>query len=522
MRYGVALAIIGAFAVLGCNEGSTDREATVGAVSLPQAGAGRFEQVRNFGENPGGLNMYAYAPPNAPANAPLMVAMHACTQNGPTYRAAGWEPIADRFGFYVIYPEQTGANNGAGCFNWAGEYGDPTNLRRGEGENLSIISMIRHMQANYDIDADRIFASGHSGGAAQAALMLATWPDVFAGGAMIAGIPYNCTTQFAEVSGCLNPGRPRDAQLWAQYVFDAFPGFAGTYPKVSVWQGTADFTVAPVNGTEMVKQWATVHGFGLEADAVQQVGAHQRSVWFDGRGEAMVEYYVVNGGGHGTFVDPDQGCGSGGAFFVDNNICSSLRIAEFFGLTGDAPAPEPEPEPQEPEPQPEPEPQEPEPNPEPEPAGGLAIEIVSPADGAVLNGVVPVEAEVSEPGAWVTFAVNDIVIGVAFGAPYVANYNAFLEGQKTITATANTADGRQAVDSIRVCVGANCPPPPEPEPEPEPQEPEPQEPEPGELPDGEWLGCSTAPGGPSTPVTLLLLGLIGLSGLTRLRRRDPR
>ncbi len=497
MRDRLALVIISAVSLIwGCAD-PAPTPATVASVTQAQAGQGAYQQVADFGANPGGLAMYRYVPPNPRPGAPLVVAMHACTQNAAAYRSAGWEPLADEFGFYVVYPEQTQLNNGAGCFNWAGEYGDPTNLRRGEGENRSIISMIEHMQAEFDIDPGRIFATGHSGGAAQAALMMATWPDVFAGGAMIAGIPYNCTTAFAEVSSCLNPGRPRAAAQWAQSVFDAFPGFAGTYPKISVWQGTADFTVAPVNGTEMVKQWTAVHGLGERADVTEQVAGHQRSVWFDADGEAVVESYTIQGGGHGTFVDPDRGCGSPGAFFVDNNICSSRRIADFFGITGEGPDvppvqdPEPDPEP-EPEPVQDPEPiQDPEPAPEPEPVGDLTIDIVSPADGAVLSGVVIIEAAVSDPTAQVTFAVNDIIIGVALSEPYTAVYNAILVGEKTITATARTAAGEQAVASIRARVG---------------DDPGGEIPPGGEVPDGEAIPtiCSAAPGAPTTPTWLLL------------------
>ena len=50
-----------------------------------------------------------------------------------SYRNAGWEELADEFGFWVVYPEQQSANNALGCFNWAGEYGDPTNLQARPG-----------------------------------------------------------------------------------------------------------------------------------------------------------------------------------------------------------------------------------------------------------------------------------------------------------------------------------------------------------------------------------------------------
>ena len=54
----------------------------------------------------------------------------------------GFEALADERGFHVLYPQQKSDNNPVGCFNWAGEYGDPANLERGKGENRSIISMV--------------------------------------------------------------------------------------------------------------------------------------------------------------------------------------------------------------------------------------------------------------------------------------------------------------------------------------------------------------------------------------------
>ena len=91
-------------------------------------GAGTFEPVTGFGDNPGGLAMYRYVPPGTPELAPLVVALHGCTQTATVYRAAGWEELADELGFYVLYPEQTSANNPAQCFNWGGDYGMVCNL----------------------------------------------------------------------------------------------------------------------------------------------------------------------------------------------------------------------------------------------------------------------------------------------------------------------------------------------------------------------------------------------------------
>lgn len=323
---------------IGCGSAEEPRqEMPVGEVAAA-IGAGTFEAVAGFGSNPGNLKMYRYVPTPAPAdNAPLVVAMHACSQNATAYRSAGWEEVADKLGFYVVYPEQQSANNALGCFNWAGEYGVTANLTRGQGENQSIKEMVDRMIADYSIDATRVFATGHSGGGAQVALMMAVWPDVFAGGGILAGIPYECTTQFLEVSSCLTPGKDLTAEQWGAKALDGYPGYAGAYPRLSVWHGTADAIVAPSNADQLVEQWTNVHGLPATPTTSDTVDGYPRDLYQDGNGNTIVESWHITGAGHGTFVDPDNGCGTAGSYFLDEDVCAAQRIAEFWGIAGAPP-----------------------------------------------------------------------------------------------------------------------------------------------------------------------------------------
>ena len=64
-----------------------------------------WQTVTNFGTNPGALNMYSYAPNALPANAPLVVVMHGCTQTATQVATqTGWNTMANRHGFYTVYP----------------------------------------------------------------------------------------------------------------------------------------------------------------------------------------------------------------------------------------------------------------------------------------------------------------------------------------------------------------------------------------------------------------------------------
>ncbi|MFF2737726.1 alpha/beta hydrolase family esterase, partial [Streptomyces cyaneofuscatus] len=97
------------------------------AAVAPEAAAA-LERVVNFGANPGALTMYVHRPAALPAGAPVVVALHGCTQSAQLYADnSGLNTFADRHGFLVVYAETTTANNANKCFNWF----QPGDTRRG-------------------------------------------------------------------------------------------------------------------------------------------------------------------------------------------------------------------------------------------------------------------------------------------------------------------------------------------------------------------------------------------------------
>jgi len=87
------------------------------------------------------------------------------------------------------------------------------------------------------------------------AVLLASYPDVFAAGAVVAGVPFGCATSLTAAFDCMDHGSDRTPSQWAQQVRAAFPGYSGPYPRVAVWHGTAARTVSPVNAAESRDQW---------------------------------------------------------------------------------------------------------------------------------------------------------------------------------------------------------------------------------------------------------------------------
>ncbi len=176
----------------------------------------------DFGSNPGNLRMLSYVPQGLPKGRPLVIALHGCTQTAAVYDyGSGWSNLADRHGFAVLFPEQQRANNPNNCFNWF----LASDTRRDQGEALSIRQMIECLIQDYGVDRSRIFVVGLSAGGAMAAAMLAAYPDVFAGGAIIAGLPHGAATNvqeaFEAMAGRENPfrramGRSRARSIAAQ------------------------------------------------------------------------------------------------------------------------------------------------------------------------------------------------------------------------------------------------------------------------------------------------------------------
>ncbi|MCK6550217.1 PHB depolymerase family esterase [Myxococcota bacterium] len=291
---------------------------------------GALTAVTGFGSNPGALVMRVHVPASVGPDAALVVALHGCTQNADGYVGAGWNDLAELEGFYVVYPEQPSANSPTQCFNWF-EAGDTA---RGRGEAASIAQMVGWMRSRYSIDPARVYVTGMSAGGGMAASLLAAYPDVFAAGAIMAGLPAGCASTASDAFTCMSPGRDLSQAAWADRVRAAYPGYSGEHPRVSIWHGTADYTVRDANRVQLVKQWTGVHGISATPTRTELVNGATRELYEDAAGDLLVESYSVPGMGHGTAVDPGfapaGGCGRAGAFLLDQGICSTYLAWQFF------------------------------------------------------------------------------------------------------------------------------------------------------------------------------------------------
>lgn len=290
----------------------------------------RLTDLPALGSNPGALRGRFYVPELRRAPGPLVVVLHGCIQDAAGYdRGSGWSQLADEQGFALLYPEQQRANNANLCFNWF----NPTDTQRDSGEALSIRQMVSAMVSAHGLDPTRVYVTGLSAGGAMASAMLATYPDVFAGGAIIAGLPYGTAASVPEAFDRMRAhGGPPAASLGA--LVAAASNHRGPWPTISVWHGDNDATVSSANAALIVEQWRALHGAAGQPTAIEDVDGHPRRVWHDDNGREVIEEYRISGLGHGTPLSTSgsAACGTAGPYMLEAGISSTRQIARFWGL----------------------------------------------------------------------------------------------------------------------------------------------------------------------------------------------
>lgn len=303
--------------------------------TLGQAGptSSRLRPFGSFGSNPGQLSAWIHVPEGATAQAPLVVVLHGCTQNAAGYDdSSGWSRLADRHKFVLLYPEQQRSNNPNLCFNWF----SPADAARGRGEALSIRQMIAAVSVRHRTDDARVFVTGLSAGGAMAAAMMATYPDVFAGGAVIAGLPFGTASSVPEAFDRMRGhGGPAEAAL--SNLVRSASSHSGDWPVLSVWHGSADPTVDRSNAADLVEQWRDLHGAAKVPGKVEEVSGYPRRVWSNSNGREVIEEYSIIGLAHGTPLDTRRSVhGEKTApFMLEAGISSTQLIGRFWGIVPD-------------------------------------------------------------------------------------------------------------------------------------------------------------------------------------------
>ena len=277
--------------------------------------------------------MLVFQPPTAPpAGAPLIIVLHGCHQGAANFATqAGWLDISKTLGIPLVLPEQRMANNRNRCFNWF----RPDDVGRGRGEAMSIRQMVRTATLRFGSNRRRVFIVGLSAGGAMAVAMLAAYPAVFAGGAVVAGMPIGSasTSPMALLRmHRADPFRTRPGLVAAVRARTA-PRGKQPWPRLSIWQGGSDRTVDPANAELLAAQWSGLHGLDTDptTDILSAPGLRRRC-W--GRTAVpAVELCTIASMAHGFPVDAGTaGGGRPGPWVIDAGIAGALEIAAFWGI----------------------------------------------------------------------------------------------------------------------------------------------------------------------------------------------
>jgi poly(hydroxyalkanoate) depolymerase family esterase len=290
-----------------------------------------FVETADFGANPGRLRMLTYMPPGLAKDAPLVVVLHGCTQRAEAFAVqAGWTALADRAGFGVLAPEQSPTNNPNRCFNWF----EPRDIARGRGEAGSIRAMIAEAVGAHHFDRKRIYISGLSAGGAMTAAMLAAYPEVFAGAAIIAGVPFGAAENVRQgLAAMRGDGLPAPDVL-AERVRHAASARRRAQ-RIAIWQGDADRTVNRANGAALAQQWTQVLGLPSEPAQVEALDGRTRTRWRSAQASgSMVELNLLSGLDHGAplAAEGPDGLGFAAPFMLEAGVSSTLETARFWGI----------------------------------------------------------------------------------------------------------------------------------------------------------------------------------------------
>ncbi|KSU63203.1 poly(3-hydroxybutyrate) depolymerase [[Bacillus] enclensis] len=244
----------------------------------PAAAAGQFLDG-SYGAKP--YKLYVPNGYDASRSYPLYVMLHGCTQDANQFAAGTrMNTLADEKGFLVLYPEQTSSANSNKCWNWF----ESAHQARGSGEPAVIAGMVNKVKSSYSIQGDEVYASGLSAGAAMSVIMGAAYPDLFSGIGVGAGLEYKAATSMTGAFTAMSSGGPSPVQQ-GNLAYQAMSSRAKIMPVI-VFHGTSDYTVYPVNGNQVISQWAATNDLAENGIA---------DGWIDDQPERTVNA-VVSGG----------------------------------------------------------------------------------------------------------------------------------------------------------------------------------------------------------------------------------
>ena len=295
-----------------------------GGQSAPERPAVRLPDGARFEEriytNKAGWRAYKLYVPSGyiGQELPLVVMLHGCTQS-PDDFAAGtrMNEIAEEQTFLVAYPAQTQSANVSKCWNWF----SAVDQQRDQGEPALIAGITRQIMRDFAVDANRVYIAGLSAGGAAAAIMGATYPDLYRAIGVHSGLACGAASDLPSAFVAMRQGGSRSGATSHR-----FDGPRGGVPTI-VFHGDRDTTVNPINGDQVIAQSKASADLRITVSHGEAPGgiSYTRTVQIDDNGRPMLEQWVLHGAGHAW-----SGGSTSGSYTEPRGPNASREMMRFF------------------------------------------------------------------------------------------------------------------------------------------------------------------------------------------------
>ena len=279
--------------------------------SAPSLPAGEISRTLTHDGRERSYILYVPASVDWSKPVPLVFVFHGGTGNAKNaIRMSGFNPVADKNGFIVVYPNGTGRLNDDKLLTWNGG----TCCGYAQEENVDDVGFVRvivaDLQSLAQIDPKRIYATGLSNGAMLSQRLACEASDLFAAVAPVAG-----TLNFPACS----PAQPVSVIEFHGTADEHVPYEGGYGPESLV-----NVNFASVR--DSVGFWTQFDRCGPQPQT-NSFDDIQHEVWMGCTGSTSVELYTILGGGHAW---PGGAGGWPGSDQPTQSISASQLIWEFF------------------------------------------------------------------------------------------------------------------------------------------------------------------------------------------------